>query len=240
MEQLTKYCISTACSLVALPEGLPQGMLRPGKTNSQTSKLAFCPANRGLSVRLSEHPRCLVPGEHHGNGDRMGANTASFRYSKATTRSPQSLLVSRQNNPSCLTQPVLPAELFQPLIVSGAPLAPLQQVHVCPVLRTPELDTGLQVGSQTPAPSTTTSSLSPTITEGGCFILLTGEEFSSSLQLCTHLFTPKSSFPAFHLSFKMSHCPANLPRVFRCTKHILAKPSLLPSAITDILDKTVV
>ena len=47
-----------------------------------------------------------------------------------------------------LSQPFLVGEVLQPLDhFGGPPLAPLQQVHVFPVLRSPDLDTGLQVGS---------------------------------------------------------------------------------------------
>jgi len=48
-----------------------------------------------------------------------------------------------------LSQPFLIAEVFQASNhLCGPPLAPLQQVRVFPVLRAPELDAGLQVGSQ--------------------------------------------------------------------------------------------
>jgi len=47
-----------------------------------------------------------------------------------------------------LSQPFLIGEVFQSSDdVCGPPLDPLQQVHVFPVLRAPELDAGLQVGS---------------------------------------------------------------------------------------------
>ncbi|KAK4810846.1 hypothetical protein QYF61_008818 [Mycteria americana] len=47
-----------------------------------------------------------------------------------------------------LSQPVLIGEVFHPSDrFCGPPLDPCQQVHVFPVLRTPELDAGLQVGS---------------------------------------------------------------------------------------------
>jgi len=47
-----------------------------------------------------------------------------------------------------LSQPLLTGEVFQPFDhLCGPPLDPLQQVHVCSVLRAPELDAGLQVGS---------------------------------------------------------------------------------------------
>ncbi|KAK4816418.1 hypothetical protein QYF61_016854 [Mycteria americana] len=47
-----------------------------------------------------------------------------------------------------LSQPVLIGEVFQPPDhFCGPPLDPLQQVHVFPVLRAPELDAVLQVGS---------------------------------------------------------------------------------------------
>ena len=60
-------------------------------------------------------------------------------------RSPRSLL-SRLNSPN--SQPFLTAEVLQPSDhLCGPPLAPLQQVHVCPVLGAPELGAGLQVGS---------------------------------------------------------------------------------------------
>ncbi|KAK4816374.1 hypothetical protein QYF61_016278 [Mycteria americana] len=61
-------------------------------------------------------------------------------------RSPRSLLFSRLNNPN--SQPLLIGEVFQPPDhFCGPPLDPLQQVHVFPVLRAPELDAVLQVGS---------------------------------------------------------------------------------------------
>jgi len=47
-----------------------------------------------------------------------------------------------------LSQPVLLGEVFQPSDdFCGPPLDPLQQVHVCLLLRAPEPDAGLQVGS---------------------------------------------------------------------------------------------
>jgi len=47
-----------------------------------------------------------------------------------------------------LSQPFLMADVFQPSDhFCGPPLDPLQQVHVFPVLRAPELDAGLQLGS---------------------------------------------------------------------------------------------
>ncbi|KAK4816463.1 hypothetical protein QYF61_017191 [Mycteria americana] len=57
------------------------------------------------------------------------------------------LLFSRLNNPN--SQPFLIGEVFHPPDhFRGPPLDPLQQVHVFPVLRAPELDAVLQVGSQ--------------------------------------------------------------------------------------------
>jgi len=47
-----------------------------------------------------------------------------------------------------LSQPVLTGEVFHPPDhFCGTPLDPLQQPHVLTVLRAPELDAGLQVGS---------------------------------------------------------------------------------------------
>ena len=46
-----------------------------------------------------------------------------------------------------LSQPVLVVDVFHPLShFCGPPLDALQQLHVSPVLRTPHLDTVLQVG----------------------------------------------------------------------------------------------
>jgi len=60
--------------------------------------------------------------------------------------SPQSSLL--QDEQPQLPQPVFTGLVFQPSDhFGGPPLDPLQQVHVFPVLRAPELDTGLQVGS---------------------------------------------------------------------------------------------
>ena len=48
-----------------------------------------------------------------------------------------------------LSQPFLTGEVLHPSgHLCGPPLEPLQQLHVFPVLRAPELDAGLQVGSQ--------------------------------------------------------------------------------------------
>ena len=56
-----------------------------------------------------------------------------------------SLLQAEQSQ---VSQPFLTAEVFQPSDhLCGTPLGPLQQVHVFLVLRPPELDTALQVGS---------------------------------------------------------------------------------------------
>ena len=61
-------------------------------------------------------------------------------------RSPWSLLFSKPNNPN--SQPFFTGEVFQPSDhFRGPPLDLLQQVRVCPVARTPELDALLQVGS---------------------------------------------------------------------------------------------
>ena len=50
--------------------------------------------------------------------------------------------------PPQLSQPFLIGEVFHPSDhFCGPPLDPLQQVRVFPVLRTPELDAGLQTGS---------------------------------------------------------------------------------------------
>ncbi|KAK4816937.1 hypothetical protein QYF61_025433 [Mycteria americana] len=66
-----------------------------------------------------------------------------FKYWKAAIRSPQSVLFSRLNNPN--SQPVLVGEVLQPSDhFRGPPLDPLQQLHVLPVLRAPELDAALQ------------------------------------------------------------------------------------------------
>jgi len=46
-----------------------------------------------------------------------------------------------------LAQPFLTGEVFQPSFL-WPPLDLVQQVHVFPVLRAPELDAGLQVGSE--------------------------------------------------------------------------------------------
>jgi len=61
--------------------------------------------------------------------------------------SPQlSLLQAEQPQ---LSQPFLTGEMLQPSDhLCGPPLDPLQHLHVFPVLGSPELDTGLQVGSQ--------------------------------------------------------------------------------------------
>jgi len=70
---------------------------------------------------------------------------ASFRYWKATITSPCTLLQAEQHQ---LFQPELTAEVLQPSDhFCGLPLDLLQQVHVFPVLRAPELDAGLQVES---------------------------------------------------------------------------------------------
>ncbi|KAK4824075.1 hypothetical protein QYF61_010586, partial [Mycteria americana] len=67
-----------------------------------------------------------------------------FKYWKAAIRSPPSLLFSRLNNPNSLSLSFT-GEVFQPSDnFHGPPLDPLQQVHVFPVLRAPELDTVLQ------------------------------------------------------------------------------------------------
>jgi len=66
-------------------------------------------------------------------------------YWKAAVRSPQSLLQAEQPQ---LSQPFLIGEVFQPSDhLCSPPLDPFQEVRVCPVLRAPELDTGLQMGS---------------------------------------------------------------------------------------------
>jgi len=69
-----------------------------------------------------------------------------FRYRKAPRKSPRSLLFSRLNSPNSLS---FPHRRGAPALGSflWPPLDPLQQVHVLPVLRAPELDAGLQVGS---------------------------------------------------------------------------------------------
>ena len=60
--------------------------------------------------------------------------------------SPQSSLL--QTEQPQLSQPVLRGEVFQPSDrFCGPPLDSLQQVHVYPVLRVPELEIVLQVGS---------------------------------------------------------------------------------------------
>ena len=60
--------------------------------------------------------------------------------------SPRSLLLSSLNSPS--SQPVLKGELFHALDhFCGPPLDALEQVHVSPALRTPHLDTVVQVRS---------------------------------------------------------------------------------------------
>jgi len=65
---------------------------------------------------------------------------APFRYWQAAIRSPRSLLFSRLNSPNSLS-------LFSQERCCGPPLELPQQVDVCPVLRAPKLDTGLQVVS---------------------------------------------------------------------------------------------
>jgi len=56
-----------------------------------------------------------------------------------------SLLQAEQSQ---LSQPFLTGEVFHPSDnFCGPPLDPLQQVHIFPVLRAPELNGGLQVGS---------------------------------------------------------------------------------------------
>jgi len=71
---------------------------------------------------------------------------SSFIYWKAAVRSSWSLLQAEQ--PQLYHQPFLIGEVFQPSDnFCGPPLDPFQQVHVFLVLRAPELDIGLQVGS---------------------------------------------------------------------------------------------
>ncbi|PKU46357.1 rna-directed dna polymerase from mobile element jockey- hypothetical protein [Limosa lapponica baueri] len=70
----------------------------------------------------------------------------SCRSPLRTGRSPWMLLFSRMNNPN--SQPLLTGEVLQASDhLRGPPLDPFQQVHILPVLRTPELDAVLQVGS---------------------------------------------------------------------------------------------
>ena len=68
------------------------------------------------------------------------------KYWKVAIRYAQSLLLSRLNNPNFSG---FPHRRGVPSLLSflWPPLDLLQQLLVCPVLRTPELDTGPQVGS---------------------------------------------------------------------------------------------
>ncbi|KAK4806791.1 hypothetical protein QYF61_005587 [Mycteria americana] len=101
----------------------------------QYPKVLFCQAAFQL---LFPKPVAL-----HG----VAVTQAPFKYWKAAIRSPRSLPFSRLEQPQ-LSQPVLVGEVLQPSYhFHGPPLDPLQQLHVLLVLRAPELDAVLQVGS---------------------------------------------------------------------------------------------
>ena len=101
-----------------------QSLVQPG--------LEHCQGGGSLSV--SGQP---VPGPHQELQVLEGHYKVSPEPSVLQAEQPQ------------LFQPFLIAEVFHPSDhFCGPPLDPLQQVHGFPVLRTPELDTGLQVGSQ--------------------------------------------------------------------------------------------